>query len=197
MRHTLTIAFLLTTCIGIQAADSAPDPAKMQAAMELMSKTGAEHVGLNKAVGQWDVQSTMWMAPGAPPMVSKATATFSTHLGGKWIRQDYQGEMMGTPYLGQGMNGYDTVEKRYVSTWCDSFSTMITLMTGESSDGGKTITYHSEMKHCPMTGGPIKHRYVWVYESADRMLFTMFETPAGGSEHKGMELLYTRAKSVK
>jgi hypothetical protein len=185
---------LLITC-SMHAADSAPDPAAVQAAMDLMSKTGPEHAILAKAVGEWDVQSTMWMAPGAPPTVSKASATFTSVLDGRWIRQDFQGEMMGRPYVGQGMNGYDTLEKQYVTTWYDNISTPFTAMTGSSPDGGKTITYTSEMKHCPMTGGPIAMRHVLAWESADRMVYTMFSTPRGGSEQKGMELVYTRKKA--
>lgn len=193
MRYILILAF--TVC-ALHAADPAPAPdaAAMQAAMEQMSKTGAEHVGLFKAVGNWDVQSSMWMAPNTPAMTSTATATFTQILDGKWMRQDYRGVMMNQPYTGLGLSGYDTVAKKYVATWCDNGSTGFMTMTGESKDGGKTITYTSELPMCPMTGGPISMRHVLVVESADKMTYTMYNTPKGGVESKGMELVYTRKK---
>jgi len=195
MRHSFALA-LLITC-GLHAGETAPDPAAIQAAMQQMTTPVAEHAALAKTVGDWDVQSSMWMAPGAPPEVSKATATFAALLGGRWIRQDYQGSMMGQPYVGVGMSGYDTVAKEYVATWFDGFSTAPSHMTGASKDGGATITYLSEMKHCPMTGGPLSMRSVLSNESADRMVFTMFNTPKGGTEQKSMELIYTRRKVAK
>jgi hypothetical protein len=187
-RFLVVIALFAT---GVAAAEPAHDPASIQAAMEQMSKTGPEHAALARMVGSWKVQSSMWMAPGAPPEVSQGTATITALFGGKWFRQEYQGSMMGHPYNGVGMSGYDTVEKQYVSTWCDSFSTMLTTMTGTSTDGGTTVTYTSEIKHCPMTGGPVTTRSVCAQDGADRMTFTMFQN-FGSGEVKAMELIYTR-----
>src|ERR1043165_5114013 len=104
--RTLLILTLLAACRAF-AAEGAPDPAAMQAAMELMAKTGPEHAALAKAVGTWDVKSTMWM-PGMPAMTFDDKATFSLALDGRWIRQDYTGTRMGQPMNGLGMMGYDT-----------------------------------------------------------------------------------------
>src|SRR5688500_12510760 len=88
MRLAACLALLMTVAAAGAADDAAAgmDPAKMAAAMEKMSKTGAEHEALKKAVGTWDVATTMWMAPGAPPMTSKGSATFTSVLNGKWIQ---------------------------------------------------------------------------------------------------------------
>ena len=51
-------------------------------AMEAMSKTGPEHAALSKDAGTWTVKSTMWMAPGAPPMTSAGTSTITSILDG-------------------------------------------------------------------------------------------------------------------
>lgn len=189
-------AFLLT-CLctaGLYAADPAPtpDPAAMQAAMEAMSKTGPEHAGLMRMAGTWDVQSTMWMAPDAPPMVSQGVATFTAELDGKWLEQDYEIDMMGKPYVGKGMSGYDTMEKRYVATWYDTFRTGMTVMTGSSDDNGKTITYTSVLEQCPMTGGPVATRYVHAWVSDNEMTFTMYQAFGDAPEAKSMALVYTR-----
>jgi hypothetical protein len=185
-------------CIGWACAADEKNPpapdAKMMEAMQLMGTTGAEHAALAKDVGEWDVQETMWMAPGAPPQVNAGHATITAILDGKWFRQDYSGQFMGKPFTGLGLSGYDTVQKKYLYVWLDSFSTPMSSSTGTSTDGGKTITYTSRMELCPMTGGPLTTRSVLVHESADRIVMTMYNTPEGKTEEKAMELAYTRAK---
>ncbi len=195
MRKSFTILSLAAACafapFSLSAAEH--DQAAMAKAMAEMSTTGAEHEALKKAVGEWTVESTMFM-PGAPPMKSTGKATFTAMLDGKWVKQDYQGDMMGKAFTGVGVSGYDTMAKKYVGTWYDSFSTALSNMTGESTDAGKSITYHSRMEHCPMSGGPLDQRMVLTMESADKMTFIAFNTPEGGKEEKSMELIYTRAK---
>ncbi len=195
MRYALILT-VLATCM-VYGAEPVPDAAAMQAAMQKMSTTGVEHAALAKAVGEWDVQSSMWMAPAAPAMSSKGTATFTLVLEGKWLRQEFKGEMMNKPYMGIGLSGYDALSKVYVATWFDNFSTGMQPMTGTSTDNGKTITYTSEMPLCPMTGGSVNMRSVLVADSADKMTFTMYSTPKGQSEHKSMELIYTRKNLAK
>ncbi|MBA2479202.1 MAG: DUF1579 domain-containing protein [Planctomycetes bacterium] len=191
---TLTIA-LLIICAPAFAGDApAPDPKAMQEAMQKMGTIGAEHAAMAKDIGEWETQETMWMAPGAPPMTSKGSSTIASTLDGKWFRQDYRGEMMGQPFTGLGLNGYDTLQKKYVSVWTDSFSTGLCTMTGTSEDGGKTVSYTGRLEHCPMTGGPLDMRSIITHESADRFTMTMFHAPEGQPEVKAMEMIYTRKK---
>lgn len=187
MRYALIFACVLTC--NAYAAD--------ESAMEQMSKTGAEHAALAKLVGTWDVQATMYMDPTAPPMVSAATAAFTMIHDGKWLSMDYRGEWMNQPFTGTWTLGYDTIAKRYVDSWIDSSSTQMGTSSGTSTDGGKTITFITKKDYCPMTGGPVTERYVFIIESADRMLFNAFKTAEGGSEQKSMELVYTRKKAAK
>jgi hypothetical protein len=186
---------VLALCVvaALRAADTSPDPA-VQAAMEKMSTLAPEHAALARAVGDWDVQATVWMAPGAAPLAFTDAASFSATLNGRWIRQDYRGERMGRPYAGVGLSGFDTVEKTFVSTWYDNVSTAAMTTTGTSSDGGRTITYTGEVTFCPMTGGPVSTRSVLSCGSPERMVFTMYNTPKGGTEMKAMELVYTRRR---
>ncbi|MBA3846917.1 MAG: DUF1579 domain-containing protein [Planctomycetes bacterium] len=197
MRTRLTSLAIIAACaiapLTLRAAEH--DQAAMGKAMAQMSTVGPEHAALKQAVGEWDVDSSMFMDPAAPPMKSKGKATFTAILEGKWVKQEYQGEMMGKAFAGVGINGYDTVAKRYVGSWYDSFSTALSNLTGESKDGGKTITFLSHLEHCPMTGGPLDQRMVLTHESADKMTFVAFHTPKGGAEMKSMELVYTRAKT--
>ncbi|HYE07465.1 MAG TPA: DUF1579 domain-containing protein [Planctomycetota bacterium] len=196
--RSITRLILLTAALAAPAlgADDAkkPDPAAMQAAMEQMAKTGPEHEALAKTVGSWTIEETMWMDPSAPPMTAKHKSTRTSTLEGKWIREELVGEFMGKPYSAIGFNGYDTTAKQYVSSWMHTASTDLTVMKGQSADGGKTIVLHGTMEHCPGVDGPMAMRMVVANESADKMTCTMFGTPQGGAETKMFEMVYTRAK---
>lgn len=198
MRPLLTAILSLTVLASapaLAAADGAaakPDPAQMQAMMEQMGKTGPEHAVLKQAIGEWTIEESAWMDPAQPPMKTQYRCVFTEVLGGKWVRQEVTGEFMGQPYQGLGMAGYDTLAKRYVSTWHDSMSTATMLIKGESTDGGKTIVYKGTMENCPMTAGPMDMKGVLSFDSADRMTFSMAGI-VDGKERKMFEMVYTRA----
>jgi hypothetical protein len=187
MIRSLLVPCLAAIAVSAVASEGGPD----MAAMATMSTTGAEHAALAHLVGNWSVASTMWMAPGAPPATSTATATGTSILDGKWIRLTYSGDWMGQPYHGEGVYGYDTMAKEHVSTWIDGATTGMTVLRG-SADAQGVITYSSAMPYCPMERKPLAMRHVMHIESADRLTYTMYKTPEGGTESKGMELVYTR-----
>ena len=87
-----------------------------------MPTPGPEHEMLKKDVGTWDATVEMFMAPGAPPAVSKGTETV-TMLGGFWQVGEFKSEMIGQPFEGQGITGYDPAKKKFVGTWVDTMST--------------------------------------------------------------------------
>jgi len=53
--------------------------------------------------------------------------------------------MMGMPFEGIGINGYDNLKKKFVSTWIDNMGTMIVMSTGTFDPATKTFTYMGEM----------------------------------------------------
>ena len=76
---------------------------------------------LRKDVGTWDATVEMFMAPGAPPEVSKGTEIV-TMMGGFWQLTEFKSEMMGQPFEGRGATGYDPAKKKYVGTWVDTMT---------------------------------------------------------------------------
>ena len=46
-----------------------------------------DSVELAKMAGKWKLQVSSWMAPGAPPMKSEATAEFTSIMGGRFLQQ--------------------------------------------------------------------------------------------------------------
>lgn len=41
-------------------------------------------------------------------------------LDGRFPYQEFNGQMMGQPYNGIGMDGYDNITKKYVTAWFDT-----------------------------------------------------------------------------
>ena len=176
-----------------QTAQPAMDPEAMMKEWAKWAAPGEPHQMLAKMVGKWNAVTKMMMAPGTEPMESKASAEFTSVMGGRWIRLEFTGEFMGQTFHGLGYNGYDNFRKRFVQTWMDDMSTGTMTSYGTASKDGKSVTYFGLMDE-PMTGEKDKKvksatRWVdddtFVYESWDH---------AKGNEWKALEITYTRMK---
>ncbi|MFO0829636.1 MAG: DUF1579 family protein [Phycisphaerales bacterium] len=164
----------------------------MQAWIESMKPTKA-HAELAARAGTYDVTFAIQSMEGGQPSVSKAKATLRSTLGGKFLAEDFQGEMMGQPMSGAGMMGYDNVRKQYVMTWADSLATGILKFTGAKSREGDVITLFGEMDE-PMTGEIGKTvKYVQRIVDADHFVAEMWEVQYG-KEFMVWKADYARAK---
>jgi len=63
-------------------------------------------------------------------MEETGTATRSMTLDGRVLVEDVSSSMMGSPFTGHGMMGYDNVTGKYWSTWNDSMSTGLMVSEG-------------------------------------------------------------------
>ena len=125
--------------------------------MEAYMKAGAPgeaHKALAQAVGTYDCKVKSWHAPGAPPTEDSGTATRKMALDGRVLIEDFSTSMMGMPFKGQGMHGYDNVTGKHWSTWVDSMSTGVMLSEGTCDAQGActfTGTYNDAIKKAPAT----------------------------------------------
>ena len=161
----------------------------MAAWMEL-AKTGPEHAKLMKVVGNWACECKMWMQPGADPMLATGKAVFSSVLGDRFLKQDYEGTLMGQPDLGIGYTGFNNATRKYEAVWLSNMGTGVMLMTGTETEPG-TCEFEGS---CMGPGGKeVNHRLVLKHVGDDKQILEMFDT-RGGVETKSMELTYTRSK---
>ena len=116
-----------------------PSPLPVLAQMPPMPPPGPEHEMLKKDVGTWDATVEMFMAPGAPPAVSKGTETV-TMMGGFWQLTEFKSEMMGQPFEGRGAMGYDPAKKKFVGTWVDTMAPAYYTVEGTYDAATKTLT---------------------------------------------------------
>jgi hypothetical protein len=173
---------------------SEKEMAEMMAKWKQLNALGPQHKELAKSVGRWDTLTRIWMAPNAPPTESKGKSECRLIYGGRYLVSDFKGEMMGEPFEGMAIDGYDNAKKKYVSIWLDSGSTCIVMLTGEADASGKVITYTGKVDD-PMTGQKDKPiRSVVRLQSDDKFMFEWYETGPDGKEAKTMEIEYARAK---
>lgn len=175
-----------------KAADS--DMAEAMKKMAEFATPGAGHKALEPLVGEWVVESKMWMGgQGSPMTESKGSASAKWILDGRYLQEEFQGEMMGMPFRGIGITAYDNFRKQYVNIWMDSLSTSIFKSEGSSDTEGKVFTYVGKMDE-PMTGEKDKPtKAILRILSADKHVFEMHDL-ALGEKSKVLELTYTRKK---
>lgn len=154
---------------------------------------GPMHEHLARDAGEWEGVTTMWMGPGAEPVTSTCTSTYTTIMDGRYVKCQTKGEMPGMGmFNGLGIYGYDNVSQKFVSTWIDNHGTGIGVGTGELSGDGKTITWTFTF-NCPINKKPVTMREVETRTGPDTKTLEMFGAdPKTGKEYQVMKIEYTR-----
>ncbi len=165
----------------------------MMAVYKKVGTPGDVHRLLAGLAGTWTTRTRSWMGPDRPPVESNGTCESEVLLGGRFLQQIYTGDMMGTPFTGINLLGYNNHTKKYVSTWIDSMSTSIFYFEGTASADGKTIT--QECSYDDPARGPMKWRSVSRIKDGNALEFEMYLTPKGGREEKAMEMTLSRKEA--
>jgi Protein of unknown function (DUF1579) len=198
----LFMVFCLVLCASLVDAkekkqakeqEQSMDP---QAVMDTYTKAatpGEPHKRMSGLVGSWNTTTKAWMDPGKPPMESTGSCEQTMLLGGRFLRMECTGDMMGQSFTGIGLNGYDNHTKKYMSTWMDSMGTAIYYMEGRGSADGKTITQKGH--YDDPVEGPMKLRSVTKILDDNTEIFEMYGTDKRGKERKMMEITYRRKSS--
>lgn len=164
--------------------------AEMMAMMEAWAKAATpgemhDHLGLYE--GQWATTMKMWMEPGAAPVESQGTMTGEWLYDGRYMKTQHSGSVMGQPFSGTGIDGYDNVREVFTSVWYDNMSTGMMVFEGHCQDDAcKTMVYEGSAAD-PVTGEMVDHRMVFTSTGPDSFMFESYlETPEG--DLKTMEM---------
>jgi len=175
-----------------------PSQEDMMKMME-MGKPGEFHAKLKPMAGKWTTTSKFRMTPEMPWEESTGKAEFKWALGGRFLVQEYkanpgpQDAMMGGPFEGYGMTGYDNIDKKFHNIWTDNMSTGMMVSTGTADGSGQTFNYNGEC-NCPIAGGPKPVKSIIKIEGDDKLKFEMYDKTPDGKEFQCLEVTYTREK---
>lgn len=189
------LSFAVAGSAFADAKSAAKDPqkeAEMMKAWQEASTPGPEHEMLKSLAGKWKVSTKSWQGEGAKPEETTGTSTFKPILGGRFVQQEFKGKMMGQPYEGTGMMGYNKITKKFESSWYDSMSTASMTLEGTFDPATKTIAESGEFQ-CPIKKAPQKMRSEFKMIDKNNAVFTMYMPDMmTGKEYKGMEQVYKR-----
>src|SRR5215510_6178115 len=99
------------------------DPKAMEEMMAKLAAPGPQHERFKKLAGDWNLTVKWTMDPSQPMQVTNSTSTITTLLDGRYCQEQTTGEMMGKPFQGMGLTGYDNALKKYVGVWIDNMGT--------------------------------------------------------------------------
>jgi len=199
MIRTLASVLALTAALPVLAQDApskssppkmSPEEAAMMEAYQKAGTPGAQHAAMAKMEGTYDLKIRSWNKPDAPPMEETGTATRKLMLEGRVMAEDMQSKMMGQPFTGHGMQGYDNVSGKWWSTWNDSMSTGLMVSEGSCDDAG-ACTFTGSWND-PVTKGKVNARMTTKWTSPNVEVFEMYTPGPDGKEMKMMEITYTK-----
>ncbi len=144
MCYRSTILFLFTAAIFFSSQMFAQDQNQEmsegeQAWMEFMTP-GPQHEMMQKYVGEWKTVTKLWMDPNTEPQVIEGTAKTESLLGGRYFKTTHSSIMMGMPFEGFSIDGYDNAKKEFFSVWFDNMGTSYMLSKGDYDEDSKTLT---------------------------------------------------------
>lgn len=204
--------FLLTACNDETKTDAAStgeaipevkkeeawvpvDSATMMKAMMEYGTPGKMHEMLASWNGTWTGETTMWEYEGATPQKSTGTAVNTMIMGGKYQSTKHSGNMMGMPFEGNSITGYDNATKKFVSTWIDNWSTGIMTMSGDWNESAKTLAMNGTYPDICRPGKECSMREVFTIVDDNTQKMEMYgPDPKTGKEFKMMEINLSRKK---
>lgn len=196
-KHALSITALALLCSAPLAAQEAAAPPamtpEMQAMMEAYHKAGTpgvEHKQLAATAGTYDLTVKSWHAPNTPPTTDTGTATRKMILGDRVMVEEVSSQVMGQPYSGQGLHGFENTTGKYWSTWNDNMSTGLMVSEG-SCDAAMTCAYTGSHVD-PVSKKPQSTRMTTRWTDASTEVLEMYGPGPDGKEAKMMEITYRK-----
>jgi Protein of unknown function (DUF1579) len=169
------------------SAQSSTDKDELMKKAQAAGTPGAAHKALQSFAGEWEAEVKCWMDPNGQASVSKATAKAKTILGGRFLEGEFHGEMMGKPFTGHYVLGFDNAKQKFKSVWIDDFNTAIHTSEGKGENDNKVITLEGKMD-CQATGQKdITTKHVYRVQGAGNYVMEMFN-----DGKRAMEITYTR-----
>src|SRR5260221_7140477 len=135
--RVVSIAVLSLFALVSAAPAPAPSPPAAQ-------KPAPEYALLKRDEGVWNATIQMAPEPGGEAEVSNGVETNVIGPGGLWLITDFKGQLMGKPFQGHGILGYDEAKKKFLRVWVDSTQAVLFPPAGRHHPGPPPLSLVSE-----------------------------------------------------
>ncbi|MEW4487428.1 DUF1579 domain-containing protein [Thalassoglobus sp. JC818] len=132
---------------------------------------GPEHEWLEKFVGNWALTSKAKMGPDQPDLECSGKMECQM-LGGFWLINKMNNEMLGSTMKGVQTIGYDPAKKKYVGTWVDSVTSTFWVYEGTVNEAGNKITLEADGPNMMIPGETSTFRDSYEFLSPDHVVVT-------------------------
>ncbi len=171
------------------------DSATMMKNMMDYGTPGPMHQMMASWDGTWTGDMSMWDYDGTAPRKEITSSVNKTIMGGKYQQTNFSGNMMGMPFEGMSIMGYDNASKKFNSSWFDNFSSGIMNMSGNWDEATKTITLEGTMPDINRPEKECSFKETFKIVDADNQVMEMWgPDPKTGKQYKMMEIKMTRKK---
>ncbi len=174
---------------------SSIDHNKMMQKMQEVATPGKEHELMTIQVGTWDTTMKLWMGgnkPGSQPLESTGIAEVKWVLGGRFLEEKSSGMIMGQPYEGMNLFGYDVFARKYVTVHADNMNTAMYTAEGHASMDGKSIILYGVMDEASLDIHGREVKYVLRIITPDHLQFDMYDLHIGEEHNKVGQIDYRR-----
>jgi len=162
-----------------------------QKRLEVEGRPGPAHQALESLAGNWRAEVKCWIEPDGPPEVSLGSARIFWTLSGRFLEEEFHGEMMGRPYTGRTLMGYDNIKQTFNRVSVSDIQTSMFTCEGRGEHGNKLITMEGRATCVATNRKDIPMRTVMRILSPAKHIFEMFDRSTGENA-RTMEITYTR-----
>lgn len=188
----LSVAGMMTMLLVSGTAAGQEMSAEEIAMFDKYAMPGENHRLMEPMIGEWEETVVMWFAPEAPPVTMEASMTAEWILDGRWVRSEHRGTMMGQPFHGIGLDGYDSYREEYVSIWMDNMSTASMVSRGTHDPATNAVTLMGTADDFMASREDVPVRSVTHWTDPDTFVFEMYTESEDGAEYQVMELTARR-----
>jgi hypothetical protein len=196
MIRSCLAAALILSLGGGAAAQTAPAslPASTRLAMP-----GDQHRWLEPLVGSWTVEMLVYPGPGAAPFVSQGLrATREWTLGGRYLREELRGAVMGNESARDAILGFNRLDGRFELVTVDTFEPGQMFYAGRDEPTPTRFSLHGDSTEAGMGAEPTGRRrdlrFEFEIQGPDRNIQRIFVRYPGGAEFLFVEQRFTRAR---